>query len=87
MEMSRGAFREHDIIFSINGRGEQARWCFALERARWPMCFINGFRYTNYSIESKKIMIKELAEKKDRAISVHEARYSRMQIMTLKART
>ena len=64
MEMSRGAFREHDIIFSINGRREQARWCFALERARWPMCFINGFRYTNYSIESKKIMIKELAEKK-----------------------
>ena len=85
--MSGRAFREHSIIFSIDGRREQARWCFALERARWPMCFISGFRYTNYSIESKKIMIKELAEKKDRAISVHEARYSRMQIMTLKART
>ena len=85
--MSGRAFREHSIIFSIDGRREQARWCFSLERARWPMCFINGFRYTNYSIESKKIMIKELAEKKDRAISVHEARYSRMQIMTLKART
>ena len=62
--MSRRAFREHSIIFSINGRGEQARWLFALERARWPMCFIDGFRYTNYSIESKKIIIKELAQKK-----------------------
>ena len=62
--MSGRAFREHSIIFSIDGQREQARWCFALERARWPMCFINGFRYTNYSIESKKIMIKELAEKK-----------------------
>lgn len=36
---------------------------------------------------NKKKNNKRISGKKDRAVSVHEARYSRMQIMTMKART
>ena len=61
-----GAHSENIVLF-FPSMGEENRHDGVLllnEHGGLCVFSINGFRYTIYSIESKKIMIKELAEKK-----------------------
>ena len=71
---SMGEENRHDGVLLLNEHG--------------GLCVLfRDFGIRIIPLNKKKNNNKRISGKKDRAVSVHEARYSRMQIMTMKART
>ena len=65
----------------------QVRWSFPFERAQWAMFLSHKFLYTNYRLSIRTSWKKIYGRKKGTAKRTQEARYSRTQIITLKAMT